>query len=77
MTTATGQFLMFAAAFALAYLCDRVWRFFFPDGPAEEYGYAPGSEAPPWGWPVAIALGLIVVGLILFGPTMAARIIGL
>lgn len=40
-------------------------------------GYIEGSENPPWGWPVAIALGLIVVGLILFGPTMAARIIGL
>lgn len=44
---------------------------------AEGLGYMPGSETPPWGWPVSIALGLIVVGLILFGPTMAARFIGL
>lgn len=40
-------------------------------------GYAPGSDTPPWGWPVAIALGLAVVGLLLFGPTMAARMIGI
>lgn len=73
MTTITDQGLMFAGVFIAAYLAHRIWRRIFPDGPAEEHGYAPGSEAPPWGWPVAIALGLIVVGLILFGPTMAAR----
>lgn len=77
MTTATGQFLMFAAVFALAYLVYRVKEHFYPSMSAEESGYAPGSESPPWGWPVAIALGLAAFGLLLFGPTMAARIIGL
>lgn len=76
MTTITDQGLMFAAVFVLAYIAHRIWRRFFPDGPAEQYGYAPGSEAPPWGWPVAIALGMGVCGLLLFGPTMAARMIG-
>lgn len=44
---------------------------------AEDLGYMPGSESPPWGWPIAIALGLAAFGLLLFGPTVAARIIGL
>lgn len=40
-------------------------------------GYAPGSESPPWGWPIAFAIGIAVCTLFLFGPTLAARIIGL
>lgn len=35
--------------------------------------YRAGSDNPPWGWPIAIALGMGVCGLLLFGPTMAAR----
>lgn len=40
-------------------------------------GYAPGSESPKCGWPLAFAIGIAVCALFLFGPTLAARIIGL
>lgn len=77
MTSATDQALMFALAFLAAYIAHRLKERYFPSKSAEEMGYAPGSEDPPWGWPIAIALGIGVCGLLLFGPTMAARIIGL
>ena len=60
---------------ALAYAAkERIWP---SDMSAEDLGYAPGSETPPWGWRIALALGLAACGLLLFGPTLAARIIGL
>lgn len=40
-------------------------------------GYAPNSQSPPWGWPVAIILGVAVAALFIWGPTLATRIIGL
>jgi len=64
---------MFAGVFVLAYLAYRIKERFFPSMSAEEMGYAPGSESPPWGWPIAIALGLAAFGLLLFGPMVAAR----
>ena len=48
-------------------------RLFTSDKSAADLGYMPGSEAPPWGWPVAIMLGVAVVGLLLFGPFLVAR----
>lgn len=38
-------------------------------------GWAKDSSNPPWGWPIAIALGLAAFGLLLFGPTMFARLL--
>lgn len=40
-------------------------------------GWAPDSGKPPCGWCIAILLGVAVFALILYGPTMAARIIGM
>ncbi|HCP79407.1 MAG: hypothetical protein CML16_03190 [Pusillimonas sp.] len=39
--------------------------------------WAKNSSNPPWGWKVVIPIGLIVFGLFLFGPTLAARLIGI
>ncbi|MAK55452.1 MAG: hypothetical protein CML17_06375 [Pusillimonas sp.] len=39
--------------------------------------WAENSSNPPWGWPLAIALGIALFALILFGPTLAARLIGI
>lgn len=66
--------LLVVAAIALMYVWERVWP---ADKSAVDLGYLPESEAPPWGWPIAIALGMGVCGLLLFGPTMAARMIGI
>ena len=50
------------------------WERLFPsDESAAHLGYIPDSEAPPWGWPVTIMLGVAVVGLLLFGPFLVAR----
>ena len=38
--------------------------------------WAKDSSTPPWGWPISIGLGIAVFGLLLFGPTLAARFIG-
>lgn len=35
-----------------------------------------GSSTPPWGWPLAIALGIALFALILFGPTLVMRMAG-
>lgn len=52
----------------------RGWERLFPsDESAADLGYIPDSEAPPWGWPVTIMLGVAVVGLLLFGPFLVAR----
>ena len=64
MTTATDQFLMFAAVFVLAYLACRIKERFFPSMSAEEMGYAPGSDEIP----VKAVIGaLVVVGVLAFG----------
>ncbi|MBC7201904.1 MAG: hypothetical protein H5U29_00070 [Pusillimonas sp.] len=39
--------------------------------------WAKNSSTPPWGWPIAIALGIALFALLLFGSTVAARIIGI
>lgn len=50
------------------------WERLFPsDESAADLGYIPDSEAPPWGWPVTIMLGVAVGGLLLFGPFLVAR----
>lgn len=65
MTTATDQFLMFAAAFVLAWIGHRLKERFFPSMSAEESGYAPGSEKIPFsavlGTIAVIALGAFVI----------------
>lgn len=38
--------------------------------------WAKDSSTPPWGWPLAIAAGVAVFALFLFGPTLAAQLIG-
>lgn len=74
MTDAVASLvLLVVAALALMYVWERVWP---ADKSAADLGYIPDSEAPPWGWPIAIALVIGVCGLLLFGPTMAARMIG-
>lgn len=40
-------------------------------------GYAPGSERPSCGWCIALLIGLALFALLLFGPTAAARMIGI
>lgn len=37
-------------------------------------GWAKDSSAPPWGWALSIALGVAVFGLLLFGPSIAAKL---
>lgn len=74
MTTATDQFLMFAAVFVLAYIAHRIWRYFFPDGPAEHYGYAPESEDMPLS---AVIGALVVVGVLVFGVAHVGAAAGL
>ena len=34
------------------------------------------SSTPPFGWPLAIALGIALCSLILFGPMLGARLFG-
>lgn len=34
------------------------------------------SSTPPWGWALAITTGAAVFALFLFGPTLAAQLIG-
>lgn len=36
-------------------------------------GWAKDSSTPPWGWPVAIGIALVVAVLFFYGPTLAAR----
>lgn len=36
-------------------------------------GYAPGSETPPWGWPVTIVVAVSLVCLFLYVPTFLVR----
>ncbi|NGR09357.1 hypothetical protein G5B41_17595 [bacterium SGD-2] len=74
MTTATDQFLMFVAVFVLAYIAHRIWRYFFPDGPAEPYGYAPGSEDIPLS---AVIGALVVVAVLVFGVAHVGAAAGL
>lgn len=40
-------------------------------------GWAKDSSNPPWGWPPAIGIALVVAVLFFYGPTLAARIIGI
>jgi len=77
MPTIIDQALMFAVVFAIAYLGYRIKGFLFPAVSAEELGYAPGSERPSCGWCIPFLVGLALFALLLFGPTAAARIIGL
>lgn len=74
MTTATDQFLMFAAVFVLAYIAHRIWRFFFPDGPAEQHGYAPGTDDIPLS---AVIGAVVVVGVLVFGVAHVGAAAGL
>ena len=37
-------------------------------------GYRPGSETPPWGWPVTFFLGLAFCLACLFGGTLLLRL---
>lgn len=74
MTDAVANLaLLVVLALALMYAWERVWP---ADKSAADLGYMPGSEAPPWGWPVAIMLGVAVVGLLLFGPYFVVKLIG-
>lgn len=43
--------------------------------PPVRSGYAPGSESPPWGWPVTFLLGLAFCFAFFFGGTFLLRII--
>ncbi len=74
MTTATDQFLMFAGVFIAAYIAHRIWRFFFPDGPAEQYGYAPGTDDIPLS---AVIGAVVVVGVLVFGVAHVGAAAGL
>lgn len=38
--------------------------------------WAKDSSTPPWGWPLAIAAGAAIFALFIFGPTLAAQLIG-
>lgn len=71
MITATDQFLMFAAAFVLAYLIHRLKERFFPSMSAEESGYAPGSEKIPFS-AVLGALAVVAVFVFVFAHLGAA-----
>ena len=74
MTDAVASLvLLVVAALALMYGWERVWP---ADKSAADLGYIPDSEAPPWGWPVTIMLGVAVVGLLLFGPYFVVKLIG-
>lgn len=77
MTTIDGVASLVILVVLSALAWAAVEHLFPSDKTAEGLGYMPDSEAPKCGWPLAWALGLAVVGLLLFGPTMAARIIGL
>lgn len=64
MTSATDQFLMFAAVFGLAYFLYRIKEHFMPSAPSEESGYAPNSARIPL--PAAIG-AIAVVAVLVFG----------
>lgn len=74
MTTITDQGLMFAGVFIAAYLAHRIWRRIFPDGPAERYGYAPGTEDIPLS---AVIGALVVVAVLVFGVAHVGAAAGL
>lgn len=40
-------------------------------------GWAKDSSTPPWGWPLAFGIAIALLTLFFYGPTLAARIIGL
>lgn len=50
--------------------------------PAKQYkfdgkgAWAPNSSTPPCGWPVAIAIGMGVVGLLIFGASYVGAAVG-
>lgn len=39
-------------------------------------GWAPNSSRPPWGWPITLAIAIALLGVLFYGPTWAARLIG-
>lgn len=73
--------LMIICLVAVSGLIVFVWERYL-NGPLiekwdEQGAWAKDSATPPWGWPLSIALGIAVPGLFIFGPTVAARIIGI
>lgn len=79
--SATDYALMLITMVALSGLIVFVWeRYLNPplikkcDG---QGAWAKNADTPPWGWPISITLGLAAFGLLIFGPTVAARIIGM
>lgn len=73
MTSATDQFLMFAAVFGLAYFIHRVKERFLPSPPSEDSGYAPNSSRIPL--PAAIG-AIAVVAVLVFGTANVGAITG-
>ena len=73
--------LMIICLIAVSGLIVFVWERYLNPPLIKKYdgqgAWAKNSESPPWGWPLSITLGLAAFGLLLFGPTVAARIIGM
>lgn len=36
-------------------------------------GWAPNSSRPPWGWPITLIIALALLGVLFYGPMLAAR----
>jgi len=76
--TAIDGFLMWAVTLALASLAAWIKEKIWPGRSAEECGYIPGSEAPPWGWPLTIlgTIAVIAIFVGLFGYVGSAVFLG-
>lgn len=78
--SATDYALMLIIMVALSGLIVFVWERYLNPPLIKKYdgvgAWANDSSTPPWGWPIAITLGLAAFGLLVFGPTVAARLIG-
>ena len=62
--SALPDFVMWAGTFAVAAAVMLLKERLFPGKSAEESGYIPDSESPPWGWPATIAATICVAGAV-------------